>query len=78
MDHLLISFFSLYGVFSFSHVVSLGGSDHVTLIGLSEVADSAEFDAVSDEIRSWSSLSDDECQCFVSGEDGVLNEFDMT
>ena len=58
-------------------MVSLGGSDHVTLIGLSEVAESAEFDAVSDEIRRWSSLSGDECQCFVSGEDGELIEFEM-
>ena len=43
----------------------------------SEVTESAEFDAVSNEIRRWSSLSEDECQRFVSDEDGVLNEFEM-
>ena len=43
----------------------------------SEVTESAEFDAVSDEIRSWSSLSEGECQRFVSAEDGVLNKFEM-
>ena len=36
-----------------------------------------EFDAVTDEIRRWSSLSADECQRFVCVEDGVLNEFEM-
>jgi hypothetical protein len=39
------------------------------------VTEAAEFDAVTDEIRRWSSLSEDECQRFV--EDGILNEFDM-
>ena len=29
----------------------------------SEVTESVEVDAVSDEIRRWSSLSEDECQC---------------
>ena len=43
----------------------------------SEVTDPAEVDAVSDEIRRWSSLSDGECQRFVSAEDGILNEFEM-
>ena len=43
----------------------------------SEVTESAEFDAVSDEIRRRSSLSEGECQHFVSAEDGVLNEFEM-
>ena len=44
-----------------------------------EVTESAEFYAVSDEIRRWSSLSEGECQHFVSAEDGVtvLNEFEM-
>ena len=42
-----------------------------------EVTESVEVDAVSDEIRRWSSLSEDECQCFVSAEDGILNEFEM-
>ena len=32
---------------------------------------------VSDEIRRWSNLSEGECQSFVSGEDGILNEFEM-
>jgi hypothetical protein len=41
------------------------------------VAEPAVFDVVSDEIRRWSSLSEDECQRFVSAEDGVLNEFEM-
>jgi hypothetical protein len=41
------------------------------------VTESAEFDAVSDEIQRWSSLSEGECQRFVSVEDGVLNEFEM-
>ena len=40
-----------------------------------EVTDTAEIDTVTDEIRTWSSLSEDECQWFV--EDGVLNEFEM-
>ena len=39
----------------------------------SEVTDPDEVDAVSDEIRRWSSLSEGECQCFVSVEDGILN-----
>ena len=43
----------------------------------SEVTETVEFDAVTDEIRRWSSLSEDECQQFVSVEDGVLNEFEM-
>jgi hypothetical protein len=40
-----------------------------------EVTETPEFDTVTDEIRRWSSLSEDECQRFV--EDGVLNEFEM-
>ena len=36
-----------------------------------------ELDTVSDEIRRWSSLSEGKCQCFVSTEDGILNEFEM-
>ena len=32
----------------------------------SEVTESVEVDAVSDEIRRWSSLSEDECQRFVT------------
>ena len=48
----------------------------VTQVGASpKVTESAEVDAVSDEIWRWSSLSEDECQRFV--EDGVLNEFEM-
>ena len=43
----------------------------------SEVTESVEVDAVSDEIRRWSSLSEDECQRFVTTEDGVLNQFEM-
>ena len=43
----------------------------------SEVTDPDEVDAVSDEIRRWSSFSERECQCFVSVEDGILNEFEM-
>ena len=43
----------------------------------SEVTEPAEFPVVSDEIRRWSSLSEGECQCFVSVEDGILNEFEM-
>ena len=41
------------------------------------MTESVDFDAVIDEIRRWSSLSEDECQRFVSDEDGVLNEFEM-
>ena len=41
------------------------------------MTESGEFFTVSDEIRRWSSLSEGECQCFVSVEDGVLNEFEM-
>ena len=43
----------------------------------SEVTESAEFDAVSDEIHRWSSLSEGEYQRFVGVEDGELNEFEM-
>ena len=43
----------------------------------SEMTESGKFDAVTDEIRRWSSLSEDECQWFVCVEDGVLNEFEM-
>ena len=43
----------------------------------SEMTESAEFDAVTDEIRRWSSVSEDEFQRFVSVEDGVFNEFEM-
>ncbi len=43
----------------------------------SEVTESPEFDAVTDEIRRWSSLSEDESKWFVTTEDGVLNEFEM-
>ena len=43
----------------------------------SQASEPPEFDAVSDEIRRWSSLSEDVCQCFVSAEDGILNEFEM-
>ncbi len=42
-----------------------------------EMTESVEFDAVTDEIRRWSNLSEDECQRFVGVEDGVLNEFEM-
>ena len=42
-----------------------------------EVTETAEFDAVTDEIRRWSSVSEDEYQWFVCVEDGVLNEFEM-
>ena len=31
-----------------------------------EVTESVEFDVVSDEIQRWSSLSEGECQLFVS------------
>ena len=44
---------------------------------MSEVTESDEVDAVSDENRRWSSLSEGECQSFVSVEDGILNEFEM-
>jgi hypothetical protein len=43
----------------------------------SEVTEPDEVDTVSDEIRRWSSLSEGECQRFVSTEDGILNEFEM-
>ena len=43
----------------------------------SEMTVSAEFDTVTDEIRRWSIVSEDECQWFVCVEDGVLNEFEM-
>ena len=43
----------------------------------SEVTESDEVDTVSDEIRRWSSLSEGECQWFVSVKDGILNEFEM-
>jgi hypothetical protein len=43
----------------------------------SAMTEPAEFDAVTDEIRRWSSVSEDECQLFVCVEDGVLNEFEM-
>ena len=50
----------------------------VTQVGTSpKVTESVEVDAVIDEIRRWSSLSEDECQHFVTTEDGVLNEFEM-
>ncbi len=35
----------------------------------SEVSEPAEADPVSDEIRRWSNLSEDECQRFVTAED---------
>jgi hypothetical protein len=35
----------------------------------SEVSEPGEVDPVSDEIRRWSNLSEDECQRFVSAED---------
>jgi hypothetical protein len=43
----------------------------------SEVTEPDEVDVVSDEIRRWSSLSECECQRFVSTEYGILNEFEM-
>ncbi len=43
----------------------------------SERTEPVEFDDVTDEIRRWSSVSEDEYQRFVSVEDGVLNEFEM-
>ena len=50
----------------------------VTQVGTSpKVTESVEVDAVSVEIRRWSSLSEDEFQIFVTVEDGVLNEFEM-
>jgi hypothetical protein len=42
-----------------------------------EMTESTSFDAVTDEIRRWSSVSEDKCQRFVCVEDGVLNEFEM-
>jgi hypothetical protein len=36
----------------------------------SEMTEAAEFDSVTDEIRMWSSVSEDECQWFVCVEDG--------
>ncbi len=46
----------------------------------SEVTDTepVDFNVVSDEIWRWSSLSEDEYQCFVIVEDGVLKEFEMS
>ena len=41
------------------------------------MTESVEVDAVSDEIRRCSSLSEGEYQRFVTDEDGVLNEFEM-
>ena len=38
----------------------------------SERTELVEFDTVTDEIRRWSSVSEDECQWFVSVENGVL------
>jgi hypothetical protein len=38
----------------------------------SEMTKPAEFDPVTDEIRRWSSVSEDECHRFVCVEDGVL------
>ncbi len=35
------------------------------------------YDPVTDEIRRWSSVSEDKCQQFVCVEDGVLDEFEM-
>jgi hypothetical protein len=43
----------------------------------SDMTETGEFDTVTDEIRRWSSVSEDECQWFVCVEDGVLNEFEM-
>jgi hypothetical protein len=43
----------------------------------SEMTEPVEFDPVIDEIRRWSSVSEDECQRFVCVENGVLNEFEM-
>jgi hypothetical protein len=42
----------------------------------SEITEPVEFDVVIDEIRRWSSVSEDEYQRFVSV-DGVLNEFEI-
>jgi hypothetical protein len=50
--------------------------DEVDVV-LSPKRQSDEVDVVSDEIRRWSSLSEGECQHFVSTEDGILNEFEM-
>ncbi len=41
------------------------------------MTESVEVDVVSDDIRRWSSLSEDEYQVFVTAEDGTLNEFEM-
>jgi hypothetical protein len=43
----------------------------------SEVTETADFDAVNDEIRRRWSLSEDDCQRFVNSEDGVLTEIEM-
>jgi hypothetical protein len=43
----------------------------------SEMTEPPEFHPVTDEIRRWSSVSEDECQRFVCVEDVVLNEFEM-
>ena len=43
----------------------------------SEVTESTVFDAVIDDIRRWSSISEDECQHFVSTEDGVLDDVEL-
>ncbi len=44
----------------------------VTQVGESpKVTESVEVDTVSDEIRRWSSLSEDEFHLFVTTEDGV-------
>ena len=43
----------------------------------SKRTESAEIDTFTDEIRSWSSVSEDEYQRVVSVEDGSLNEFEM-
>ncbi len=43
----------------------------------SEMTESVEFDAVTDEIRMWSSVSEDECKRFVCVEGGVLNVFSL-
>ena len=38
----------------------------------SEVSESGEFDAVTDEIRRWATFSEDKCQRVVSVEDSAL------
>ncbi len=43
----------------------------------SEMTESTEFDPVTDEVRRWSSVSEDGYQRFICVEDGVLNEFEM-